>query len=141
MFLPAPVEVDKMTAEGYTGAQGSKEQAYRAEILEPGHAHWEVTRVLQPSEGFTIVLSFPKGLIAAPSGVQRILWLLQDNRGLLIAVIGLILLIVYCVREWSRVGRDPRRGVDRRVRLRVPGLERGGERVEPVLAAAAAPSG
>jgi uncharacterized membrane protein YgcG len=111
VFLPAPVAVDKMTAEGYTGAQGSKEQAYRAEILEPGHARWEVTRVLQPSEGFTIVLSFPKGLIAAPSGVQRILWLLQDNRGLLIAVIGLILLIVYCVREWSRVGRDPRRGV------------------------------
>ncbi|HJY37821.1 MAG TPA: DUF2207 domain-containing protein, partial [Steroidobacteraceae bacterium] len=30
VLLPAPVEVEKLTAEGYTGVQGSKEQAYRA---------------------------------------------------------------------------------------------------------------
>ena len=111
VFLPAPVDVDQMTAEGYTGYQGSKEQAYRAEIVEPGHARWELTRVLQPSEGFTIVLSFPKGLIPAPTLAQRIAWVLKDNRGILLGLIGLILLLVYCVREWSRVGRDPRKGV------------------------------
>lgn len=111
VFLPAPVEVEQMTAEGYTGYQGSKEQAYRAEIVEPGHAHWELTRALQPSQGLTIVLSFPKGLIPVPSLAQRVAWLLKDNRGILIALLGLILLLVYCVREWSRVGRDPRKGV------------------------------
>jgi uncharacterized membrane protein YgcG len=111
VFLPSPIDVDSMTAEGYTGYQGSKEQAYRAEIVEPGHAHWELSRALQPSEGFTIVLSFPKGLISAPSLAQRMAWLLKDNRGILIGLIGLLLLITYCVREWSRVGRDPRRGV------------------------------
>lgn len=111
VFLPAPVEVEQMTAEGYTGYQGSKEQAYRAEIVEPGHAHWELTRALQPSQGLTIVLSFPKGLITVPSLAQRVAWLLKDNRGILIALLGLILLLVYCVREWSRVGRDPRKGV------------------------------
>src|SRR5678815_3721522 len=67
VFLPAPVEVERMTAEGYTGVQGSKGQDYRAQVVEPGHAHWELTRPLQPSEGFTIVLSFPKGLIPAPN--------------------------------------------------------------------------
>lgn len=111
VYLPAPVEVDRMSAEGYTGYQGSREQAYRAEIVEPGHAHWELTRQLQPSEGFTIVLSFPKGLIPAPSLAQRIGWLLKDNRGILVALLGLILLIIYSVREWSRVGRDPHKGV------------------------------
>lgn len=111
VFLPTPVEVEQMTAEGYTGYQGSKEQAYRAEIVEPGHAHWELTRELQPSQGLTIVLSFPKGLIPVPSLAQRVAWLLKDNRGILIALLGLILLLVYCVREWSRVGRDPRKGV------------------------------
>lgn len=111
VFLPAPVEVGKMTAEGYTGVEGSKEQAYQAEVVEPGHAHWELTRQLQPYEGFTIVLSFPKELIPAPSIAQRIAWVLKDNRGILIALIGLILLLVYCAREWSRVGRDPRKGV------------------------------
>lgn len=111
VYLPAPVEVDRMSAEGYTGYQGSREQAYRAQIVEPGHAHWELTRPLQPSEGFTIVLSYPKGLIPAPSLAQRIAWLLKDNRGILVALLGLILLIAYCVREWSRVGRDPNKGV------------------------------
>jgi uncharacterized membrane protein YgcG len=111
VFLPAPVDVDQMTAEGYTGYQGSKEHAYRAEIVEPGHARWELTRVLQPSEGLTIVLSFPKGLIPAPSLAQRIAWVLKDNRGILLGLIGLILLLVYCLREWSRDGRDPRKGV------------------------------
>ncbi len=111
VYLPAPVDVERMSAEGYTGYQGSREQAYRAEIVEPGHAHWELTRGLQPSEGFTIVLSFPKGMIPAPSLAQRIAWLLKDNRGILLALLGLILLIVYCVREWSRVGRDPNKGV------------------------------
>jgi len=110
-YLPAPVEVEKLSAEGYTGYQGSKDQDYRAEIVEPGHARWYLTRPLNPSEGFTIVLSFPKGLIPAPSVAQRFAWLLKDNRGILIALLGLILLIVYCVREWSRVGRDPNKGV------------------------------
>ena len=111
VYLPAPVEVEQLSAEGYTGYQGSKEQAYRAEIVEPGHAHWQLTRGLMPSEGFTIVLSFPRGLIPAPSSAQRFAWLLKDNSGILVALLGLILLIVYCVREWSRVGRDPRKGV------------------------------
>jgi len=111
VYLPAPVEVDKLSAEGYTGSQGSKGQDYRAEIVEPGHAHWELTRPLNPSEGFTIVLSFPKGLIPAPSGARRFAWVLKDNSGILVGLLGLILLIVYCVKEWSRVGRDPRKGV------------------------------
>lgn len=111
VYLPAPVEVEQLSAEGYTGYQGSKEQAYRAEIVEPGHAHWRLTRGLMPREGLTIVLTFPRGLIPAPSLAQRAAWLLKDNRGILIALLGLILLIVYCVREWARVGRDPRKGV------------------------------
>jgi len=111
VYLPAPVEMGQMSAEGYTGYQGSQEHAYRAEIVEPGHAHWELTRALAPREGFTIVLSFPKGLIPAPSGAQRGWWLLKDNSGILVALLGLILLIVYCVREWASVGRDPRKGV------------------------------
>jgi hypothetical protein len=110
-YLPEPVAVDQLRAEGYTGYQGSQGQDYRAEIVEPGHAHWELTRPLQPYEGLTIVLSFPKGLIPAPSLAQRVLWLLKDNSGILIGLLGLALLIVYCVREWARVGRDPNKGV------------------------------
>ncbi|MGH8177353.1 MAG: DUF2207 domain-containing protein [Steroidobacter sp.] len=109
--LPAPVAVDQMSAEGYTGYQGDKGTDYEADLVAPGQAQWRLTRPLQPQEGFTIVLSFPKGLVTAPTATQRAGWLLRENRGVLIALIGLVLLLFYCMREWRRVGRDPRTGV------------------------------
>jgi uncharacterized membrane protein YgcG len=109
--LPAPVPVQELTAEGYTGYQGARGADYIAEVTEPGVARWRTTRALAPQEGLTIVLSFPKGLIPAPGVAQRAGWLLKDNRGVLVALVGLALLIFYCVREWRRVGRDPARGV------------------------------
>jgi Predicted membrane protein (DUF2207). len=60
--LPSPVPVDKLHAEGYTGPQGAKGTAYTAEIPEPGVARYTLTQPLGPYEGFTIVLSFPKGI-------------------------------------------------------------------------------
>jgi uncharacterized membrane protein YgcG len=109
--LPAAVPIDRMSAEGYTGYQGDKGTDYAAELAAPGRARWRLTRALQPQEGFTIVLSFPKALIAAPGPVRRVGWLLKDNRGVLVALLGLAFLIAFCIREWRRVGRDPRKGV------------------------------
>jgi uncharacterized membrane protein YgcG len=111
VHLPMPVEPEQMSAEAYVGYQGARGNEYRAEIIEPGHAQWQLTRPLQASEGFTIVLSFPKGLIPPPSVARHAMWLLKDNGGTLIALLGLLLLVAYCWREWSRVGRDPRKGV------------------------------
>jgi uncharacterized membrane protein YgcG len=109
--LPQPVAVQDMRAEGYTGRQGETGTDYDVELLAPGQARWEPTRPLQAREGFTIVLSFPKGIVAEPTGQQRIGWFFKDNRGALIALIGLGLLIAYCFREWQRIGRDPSKGV------------------------------
>jgi Predicted membrane protein (DUF2207) len=109
--LPAQVPIDQMSAEGYTGYQGDKGTDYVAELTAPGRAQWRLTRPLQSQEGFTIVLSFPKGLIARPGAIQRAGWLLKDNRAVLVALLGLVLLIIFCVYEWRRVGRDPRKGV------------------------------
>src|SRR5690606_9058335 len=83
---------------------------YAASIPAPGTARWQLTRTLQPREGLTVMLSFPKGVIEAPSSAQKLLWLLRDNRGLLIALVGLALLLVYCIRRWRTVGRDPSAG-------------------------------
>jgi len=109
--LPSPVPVAQMLAEGYTGAQGVKGSAYAATVVEPGLARWELTHPLGPGEGLTIALSFPKGLLPEPTTGQRIRWLLDDNRGLLVALAGFAVLLVYCVRRWRQVGRDPRPGV------------------------------
>jgi hypothetical protein len=100
-----------MEAEAYTGPQGARGQDYEASVVAPGVARWELTEPLAPREGFTIVLSFPKGVVPEPTASERAGWLLRDNRGVLVAVAGLALLLTYTVRRWQRVGRDPRAGV------------------------------
>lgn len=127
--LPGPVPVDQLKAEAYTGPQGAQGANYVATVPEPGVATYRLTQPLAPYEGFTIVLSFPKTLVAAqaggvgaepsvgispgrplvaePTSTERIGWFFADNRGVLIALIGFITLLWFCVREWRRVGRDP----------------------------------
>lgn len=109
--LPSPAPVASLHAEGYTGPQGAKGNAYVTDLPEPGIARYRLTRPLGPYEGFTIVLTFPKGLISEPTQSERLRWLLADNRGILVAIAGLAALLAYMVRQWQRVGRDPQKGV------------------------------
>ncbi len=109
--LPTPVPVQEMGAEGYTGAQGAQEFAYEAEFVSPGVARYRLTDELEPREGFTVVLTFPKGIVEEPSSLERAGWFFTDNRGVLVALLGLALLLWYCVTRWQEVGRGPRPGV------------------------------
>jgi hypothetical protein len=109
--LPAPVTAAQMKAEGYTGVHGAQEQGFRADIVAPGMARWQLAQPLAPGEGMTIVLSFPKGIVAEPTRTQRFVWLLKDNRGVLVALGGLVALLAFCFSRWRSVGRDPRPGV------------------------------
>ena len=109
--LPRPVPQDSLGAEGYTGYQGATEQNYAAEIPAPGTARYRLTQPLQPHQAFTVVLTFPKGVVAEPTQAQRAGWLLRDNLPVLVILLGVLTLLVYTIREWRRVGRDPRAGV------------------------------
>ncbi|GAB3732023.1 hypothetical protein GCM10028862_12780 [Luteimonas pelagia] len=108
--LPEPVPVDRLSAEGYTGRQGARGQAYTAELPAPGTARWTLTGPLAPGEGFTVVLTFPKGVVTAPTAVEETARLLSDNLGVLVALGALALLLAYCIRTWRKVGRDPAPG-------------------------------
>lgn len=109
--LPSTVPADRISVEAYTGAQGQQGDAYDAKVTGPGTARWLLTQPLAPNEGFTVVMGFPKGVVTAPTALQRRLWLLKDNRGILIALATLIALLAFCLRRWQRLGRDPRPGV------------------------------
>ena len=108
--LPEPVPTSRLAAEAYTGAYGDRGQAYNAFLPAPGTARWELTQVLPPRHGFTVVLSFPKGIITEPTGPQRAAWFLRDNLGVLVALLAFVALVVFCTRRWHRVGRDPNAG-------------------------------
>ena len=111
VVLPAPVPAEELSAEGYTGPQGASGRDLEARVTGPGEARYATTRPLQVREGMTIVLSFPKGVVAAPSAATRAGWLLRDNLGVLVALAGLTSLLAFYLWQWNRKGRDPAAGV------------------------------
>lgn len=102
---------DSIMVEGYTGRPGSKAQEYSRYMDEAGAIHFSADNPLPAAHGITIVVGWPKGLVVEPTQIQRIGWLLNDNRDLLIAVIGLLLLFAYYVPVWRSHGKDPDEGV------------------------------
>ncbi len=109
--LPQPVPVDQLATQAYAGRYGVRGRDFEARIVAPGVARWTLTRPLHAREGLTTVLSFPKGIVAAPTRAESVTWLLRDNLPLLAALVGLLLLTLFCLVRWRKVGRDPRPGV------------------------------
>jgi hypothetical protein len=107
--LPSAVPADQLKAYGYTGAQGSSEQAVTT-TLEAGGAEYTATRTLGPGENLSIVLDFPRGVVAPPTATRKLTWLLHDNRNLIWGILGLVLLWAYYLVMWNRHGRDPASG-------------------------------
>ncbi len=94
----------------FTGAYGST--ARNARMSASGNqADFTTTRPLGSEEGLTIVVGFPKGIVAAPSADQQSAWWWRDNRNLLLALGGLAVVALYYLMVWRRVGRDPQGGV------------------------------
>ncbi len=108
--LPGPVASANLKLDAYTGPDGAKGKDFQATSPQPGTAVFRSTRGLGPNEGLTIVVGFPKGLIAEPTTAQRWAWFLRDNRGVLVALAGLLLLAGFYAWRWMLVGRDPHAG-------------------------------
>ena len=98
-------------AEAYTGPYGSTGQDYRHRIGSDSRVEFEALSPLSAANGLTIVVTWPKGLVEAPGATDRLVWLLQDNLNLLVAVAGLIALLAYYIPVWNRHGKDPEAGV------------------------------
>lgn len=108
--LPEAVPVGPMQVDGFTGREGDRGRAFRSALPEAGIARWELTAPLAPGEGFTVLLTFPKGVVSEPGTAQRLGWRLRDNSAAIVALTGLLLLLAYCIGRWRAIGRDPRPG-------------------------------
>jgi uncharacterized membrane protein YgcG len=108
--LPVTVAASNLAMEGYTGTTGAQDQDYSTELAD-SQGTIRSTAPLGVGEGLTLVLSWPKGLVHEPDGVERFGWLLADNVGLLLAVLALAGSALYLAWAWNRVGRDPTPGV------------------------------
>ncbi len=104
------VEAKKLRLEGYTGPQGSTAKALTSGVRPDGVANFETTAVLGPNEGLTIVVGFPKGVVAEPTAQQRREQFLEDNTAAVAGLIGLAIVLLYQFVTWFMVGRDPKAG-------------------------------
>lgn len=107
--LPEQIRLETVTLEGYTGAYADQGTDYRTDA-NGNRLVISTTRVLNPGEGLTLVVSWPKGKVYEPSRLQRLIWLLDQNKGLLLALLALIGSAIYLYRVWARYGKDPEPG-------------------------------
>jgi uncharacterized membrane protein YgcG len=106
--LPSGAKILDIAA--YTGRPGETGKAFTTGFDENGNVTFATTRRLLPGEGLTIAVSWPKGIVAEPTSLNKAGHLLTDNRGVVAGLVGLFILSIYYLWAWFRVGRDPAKG-------------------------------
>ena len=108
--LPGKVKAADITLTGFTGRRGDTGRDFDSAV-EQSSGTIQTSRALPPRSGLTLVMTWPKGVIAAPGRVQQLLYLLGDNFGLLLSILAFAGSGLYLFIMWSRHGRDPGKGV------------------------------
>ncbi|MCC6890298.1 MAG: DUF2207 domain-containing protein [Hyphomicrobiales bacterium] len=109
--ITLPDAVPFLQSAIYTGAQGGKGRDARIVEQEHGRIVFRTTRPLPPRNGLTVAAAWQKGVVEAPTSTRRAQYWLEDNRALVVALIGLVLMLSYYAFAWLRVGRDPPSGL------------------------------
>ena len=102
IVLPAGAHVIQHAE--YTGHQGDTGKDADASASDNQYSV-ETTRALGPSEGLTVAVAWPKGIVTPPTDSQKWNWWLADNAGLFV-----LLASLYYLYAWTKVGRDPPAG-------------------------------
>ncbi|MFA5928562.1 MAG: DUF2207 domain-containing protein [Candidatus Margulisiibacteriota bacterium] len=108
VHLPTGAVIMDTTA--YTGERGATEEAYRTHQSAKNKVRFDMTQPLGVGQGMTIVVSWPKGIVKAPGQKEQLLDIIWDNLGALFGIIGAILVFIYYLLVWLKVGRDPKKG-------------------------------
>lgn len=94
----------------YTGAFGAKGQDFYFSPASETQAWFETTRHLAPGEGLTIAVAWPPGFVARPSATQQAYRDFLDHGVEYSGGAGFIILLIYYLFVWHKVGRDPKGG-------------------------------
>jgi hypothetical protein len=105
------VPAGSITTDGYTGPYGSNRKDFASHVDADGVAYFEANAPLGPLNGLTIVVMWPKGLVTEPTVLDRATWILKDNVGLVILLLGFVGVLAYAIPVWNRYGKDPEEGV------------------------------
>ncbi|MCK5325405.1 MAG: DUF2207 domain-containing protein [Woeseiaceae bacterium] len=105
------VPASDVSVTAFTGPYGSSESDYTSYVDADSIAHFAARSPLSALNGLTIVVMWPKGLVAAPTFIRKTGWMLKDNLNLLIVLAGFAGLLAYYIPVWRRYGKDPDEGV------------------------------
>ncbi|MHC4716020.1 MAG: DUF2207 domain-containing protein, partial [Planctomycetota bacterium] len=109
--LPPEVPREQIEVEAYTGPKGAKGGDYTASVTAQAQADFKTTSPLGRREGLTVVVGFPKGAVREPTAGEKLSYILAASGVLVAGLIGLLVVAVYYLVAWARVGRDPAKGV------------------------------
>ena len=104
--LPESVLGTSIQSSCYFGYLGGKDQCKKP---DPGNGEVEQLnfsspRPLNPHEGLTVAVGFPKGIVAEPTQTERLGNFITDN-----IILGLpVVVLVIMFGLWYRKGRDPK---------------------------------
>ncbi len=101
--LHLPDGADYVQGSCYTGYPGSTSQECTLSETGSGTVHGEGKQALQPGEGFTIAVAWPKGFVTERVTPRyEFSWI-----NILLYGIGLLVFAFYGYRMWKKVGEDP----------------------------------
>ncbi len=107
--LPGTIPLAQIRTDGFTGPQGSTQKAFNVTELGPSRVLFNTTEELSSNSGLTIVVGWPKGFVTEPDAKQKALWFLSDNKGLLVGLAFILLILAAYLRLWFKHGRDPKK--------------------------------
>lgn len=106
VHLPTELEVSQLQKTCYTGVLGSRESDCQANIVDGKTADFFSNSELSAGEGLTIVLGWPKGIVAVQKPVSSpTTKLITLGLWSLILPVLVFIILLYL---WNKKGRDPR---------------------------------
>ena len=109
VVLPQRVRNEVTGLDGYTGYARDKGKDFTAARDAESNPVFRAQN-LYPSQGLTIVVAWPKGLIQEPTKEEKHKQFVADNTAILVGLAGLVIALLYYVVAWMLVGRDPKAG-------------------------------
>ncbi|RKY94877.1 MAG: hypothetical protein DRQ13_07765, partial [Ignavibacteriae bacterium] len=108
--LPSGINRSEIKIDGFTGYYGSEGKEYEGEVISGSKIKLQTTRKLNSTQGFTILVQFPKGFVFEPTTSDKVACFFQDNIPSVIGLLGVIILLIYYSLIWVKVGKDPQKG-------------------------------
>ena len=108
--LPKSISVDQVHLDGFTGPQGSTARELSTAKQSDGSVAFEAEHPLGAFQGLTVLLTWPKGYVTAPTPEEKLRYFIEDNSDAALAAGGLAVIVLYYLVVWFLVGRDPAPG-------------------------------